>query len=110
MALHASVILWLLLCGQRPRGDRRLLILCHFGGICGEFGICAKAAKTIQPLQISYGEVGMALALRPNCECCDKDLPPSSSEARICSYECTFCADCVEQVLWNVCEGPNYVD
>jgi len=47
----------------------------------------------------------MALALRPNCECCDKDLPPSSSEARICSFECTFCADCVEQVLWNVC--PN---
>jgi len=47
----------------------------------------------------------MALALRPNCECCDKDLPPSSSEARICSFECTFCADCVEQVLLNVC--PN---
>jgi hypothetical protein len=47
----------------------------------------------------------MALALRPNCECCDKDLPPSSIEARICSFECTFCADCVERVLANVC--PN---
>jgi hypothetical protein len=47
----------------------------------------------------------MALDLRPNCECCDKDLPPSSTEARICSYECTFCADCVETVLLNVC--PN---
>lgn len=45
------------------------------------------------------------LALRPNCECCDRDLPPSSVEARICSYECTFCADCVETVLSNVC--PN---
>jgi hypothetical protein len=47
----------------------------------------------------------MALQLRPNCEYCDKDLPPSSTEARICSYECTFCADCVETKLFNVC--PN---
>ena len=45
------------------------------------------------------------LELRPNCELCDKDLSPSSSDARICSYECTFCADCVERVLHNVC--PN---
>jgi uncharacterized protein len=47
----------------------------------------------------------MALELRPNCECCDRDLPPSSQEARICSYECTFCAECVAGVLFNVC--PN---
>ena len=47
----------------------------------------------------------MALELRPNCECCDRDLPPASTVARICSYECTFCADCVERVLFNVC--PN---
>jgi len=45
------------------------------------------------------------LQLRPNCEYCDKDLPPSATEARICSYECTFCADCVGAVLNNVC--PN---
>ena len=45
------------------------------------------------------------LALRPNCECCDKDLPPDSAEARICTYECTFCADCAEDVLKGVC--PN---
>ena len=45
------------------------------------------------------------LQLRPNCECCDKDLPPNAIDARICSYECTFCADCVETVLHNVC--PN---
>lgn len=45
------------------------------------------------------------LELRPNCEYCDKDLPPDSTEARICTYECTFCADCVENVLHNVC--PN---
>jgi hypothetical protein len=49
-------------------------------------------------------EIGM-LALRPNCECCDKDLPAHATEARICSYECTFCAECVEKVLHNVC--PN---
>lgn len=45
------------------------------------------------------------LELRPNCELCDKDLPPDSIAARICSYECTFCADCVENPLHNVC--PN---
>ncbi len=47
----------------------------------------------------------MALQLRPNCEYCDKDLPPQATDARICSYECTFCADCVETKLHNVC--PN---
>jgi hypothetical protein len=39
------------------------------------------------------------LELRPNCECCDRDLPPESPEAMICSFECTFCADCVAQRL-----------
>jgi hypothetical protein len=47
----------------------------------------------------------MALELRPNCEYCDKDLPPSATDARICSFECTFCADCVETKLHDVC--PN---
>jgi hypothetical protein len=47
----------------------------------------------------------MALQLRPNCEYCDKDLPPRATDARICSYECTYCADCVETKLHNVC--PN---
>lgn len=46
-----------------------------------------------------------ALALRPACEHCSQPLPPSSTEAMICSFECTFCAKCVEQVLGNVC--PN---
>jgi hypothetical protein len=45
------------------------------------------------------------LELRPNCEYCDKDLPPDAPDARICSYECTFCADCVDTHLHNVC--PN---
>jgi hypothetical protein len=45
------------------------------------------------------------LELRPNCELCDRDLPPDASDARICTYECTFCATCVENVLQNVC--PN---
>ena len=47
----------------------------------------------------------MALQLKPNCEYCDKDLPPHATDARICSYECTFCADCVATKLFNVC--PN---
>jgi hypothetical protein len=45
------------------------------------------------------------LELRPNCELCDKDLPPRAVDARICTYECTFCAACVEEVLHDVC--PN---
>ncbi|MEQ1619513.1 MAG: DUF1272 domain-containing protein [Terricaulis sp.] len=45
------------------------------------------------------------LKLKPNCECCDRDLPPESTEARICTFECTFCADCAEGVLKAVC--PN---
>ena len=45
------------------------------------------------------------LELRPNCECCDKDLPPSATDARICSFECTFCAACADQVLAGTC--PN---
>jgi len=45
------------------------------------------------------------LQLKPNCEFCDEDLPPDAPDARICSYECTFCADCVETMLHNVC--PN---
>jgi hypothetical protein len=47
----------------------------------------------------------MALELRPNCELCDVDLPPHSADARICTFECTFCAPCVETVLADVC--PN---
>ena len=45
------------------------------------------------------------LELRPNCECCDKDLAPDSQEARICTYECTFCARCAEEKLNGIC--PN---
>lgn len=45
------------------------------------------------------------LQLRPNCECCNRDLPPDAAEARICSFECTFCADCVSAKLDGRC--PN---
>lgn len=45
------------------------------------------------------------LALRPNCECCDRELPPDAADAMICSFECTFCAACVDTRLRGVC--PN---
>jgi hypothetical protein len=45
------------------------------------------------------------LDLRPNCECCDKDLPPESLDAMICSFECTFCRECARAVLAGHC--PN---
>lgn len=45
------------------------------------------------------------LELRPNCECCNKDLPPESTEAVICTFECTFCKSCAETKLNNIC--PN---
>ena len=43
--------------------------------------------------------------LRPNCECCNRDLPPDSTEAVICTFECTFCRDCATGVLQGSC--PN---
>ncbi len=45
------------------------------------------------------------LQMRPNCECCDQDLPPDTTEARICSFECTFCASCADARLKHRC--PN---
>jgi hypothetical protein len=45
------------------------------------------------------------LQLRPNCECCNRDLPPAAVDARICSFECTFCADCADTRLQGFC--PN---
>jgi hypothetical protein len=45
------------------------------------------------------------LEMRPNCECCDRDLPPESAEALICSFECTFCRGCAGAVLAGKC--PN---
>ncbi|WP_084675912.1 DUF1272 domain-containing protein [Caballeronia insecticola] len=45
------------------------------------------------------------LQLRPNCECCAKDLPPASHDARMCTFECTFCSDCADNVLNGIC--PN---
>ncbi len=50
-------------------------------------------------------DVVEALALRPTCEHCNRPLPPNATDARICSFECTFCAACVDAVLGNVC--PN---
>lgn len=51
------------------------------------------------------------LELRPNCEQCDRDLPADATDARICTFECTFCADCADGVLHNVCPncGGNFV-
>ncbi|HEV7293012.1 MAG TPA: DUF1272 domain-containing protein [Devosia sp.] len=51
------------------------------------------------------------LELRPSCECCDRDLPSSSPETRICTFECTFCATCADEVLEGDCSncGGNLV-
>jgi hypothetical protein len=45
------------------------------------------------------------LEMRPNCECCDTDLPPESRDAVMCSFECTFCRGCAETTLGGKC--PN---
>lgn len=45
-------------------------------------------------MQINLLSVLMLL-LKPNCECCNRDLPPDSRDAWICSFECTFCTECV---------------
>jgi uncharacterized protein len=51
------------------------------------------------------GEENVMLLLKPSCECCDRDLPPASTEALICSYECTWCRTCADEVLAGTC--PN---
>jgi hypothetical protein len=64
-----------------------------------------------EEIRLKYGltdeefDVIEALALRPTCEHCNRPLPPSATDARICSFECTFCVQCVDDVLGNVC--PN---
>ena len=45
------------------------------------------------------------LELKPNCECCNRDLPPDSLDAMMCSFECTFCTTCAQTVLEGIC--PN---
>jgi hypothetical protein len=45
------------------------------------------------------------LEIRPNCECCDRELDPASTDVMICTYECTWCRDCADHVLRGVC--PN---
>ncbi|WP_394170958.1 DUF1272 domain-containing protein [Saccharospirillum alexandrii] len=45
------------------------------------------------------------LELKPNCECCDMDLPPDAQDAVICTFECTFCEACASGVLGGLC--PN---
>lgn len=47
------------------------------------------------------------LELRPNCELCDKDLPPESREVFICSFECTFCSHCTKTELEGICPNCN---
>ena len=51
------------------------------------------------------GTIALMLQLRPNCECCDRDLPADSAEALICTFECTFCRDCGDRRLKGAC--PN---
>ena len=50
-------------------------------------------------------DTGHVLELLPNCECCDRDLDPASPDVLICTYECTWCRDCAENILHGVC--PN---
>jgi uncharacterized protein len=62
-------------------------------------------AEASTVVRLSNEEGREMLKLKPSCECCDRDLPPESLEARICSFECTFCATCAEDELAGIC--PN---
>ena len=52
------------------------------------------------------------LEIRPNCEHCNKDLPNTSTEAMICSFECTYCKTCAIEIFENVCPScsGNFVE
>jgi hypothetical protein len=62
-------------------------------------------APAHRPKSLALATGHLMLELRPNCECCDRDLPPDAADAMICSFECTFCRDCVETRLGGAC--PN---
>ena len=66
--------------------------------------VCDKLRSAVS-ISYKYLLTTTMLEIRPNCELCNCDLAPDSEEARICSYECTFCASCVDDPLNNVC--PN---
>ena len=53
-------------------------------------------SRRVFAMDSAGGEDARVLDLRPNCEWCDRDLPPDATDARICTFECTFCAECVE--------------
>ena len=73
---------------------------------CPTFGwMWAQSGRNLAAQAASMAEHGVVLELRPNCECCDKDLPPTAQDAMICTFECTFCRACVESHLRGVC--PN---
>ena len=84
--------------GSRVRLDvRRMMSACFINStVAGAGAVLLELSRPLHWLITSscrYSRVNvMALELRPNCECCDRDLPPASTVARICSYECTFCA------------------
>lgn len=61
--------------------------------------------RHVQARRAGRKGLDLMLQLRPNCECCDRDLSPASDQAMICSFECTFCRHCAEQVLGGRC--PN---
>jgi len=71
------------------------------GPVCIKYKFNVYKSRVWRPLV----EINLMLELRPNCECCDKDLPPESTEALICTFECTFCATCANDVLHHIC--PN---
>jgi hypothetical protein len=68
--------------------------------------LCNAHQDTPRPQTLPLDEADM-LELRPNCECCDVDLPATTDRAFICSFECTFCADCAADVLNGRCPNCN---
>lgn len=87
-------------CFFRPVDHAHLVQIKRSGSNTGQ----ADAPRALMTPLYLIAEITM-LELRPNCECCDNDLPPESTSAYICSFECTFCVDCVTQRLQGRC--PN---
>jgi uncharacterized protein len=62
-----------------------------------------KSRSFVMAAMARLGHAAAMLQLRPGCERCDRDLPPDSTDARICSFECTFCVACATTTLGNAC-------
>lgn len=90
---------------RKDFGSHTQPCLCHIFEASTQVSMSGTNIPIWYPAQQPIKNPVHMLQLKPNCECCDVDLPPQSLDARICSFECTFCQDCSDSSFGSTC--PN---